>query len=601
MTGAGSGLFLRPLSSQSQRAWVVSGREVASSPRVLVLTGNLNSNQPLGAVRLFLDEIRRYATPEDSSNLARLDEYIQHIIPNGPAGRNHGDLLAQSVAFAVLRRISRESAITSRLIDLSARTLNRIISRIPECDTVLVSEADALDRMSLKVVARAMLLLTKDDGFAWRVHSRIEPAISNSGSSSPYPLYETCRRAFLKHIIEITGGRTELLGQPSPFTSPSCPTEVSLYRATTALVLQNYDECILCCESLLSGLPSGTPDEAYRLLALASINVGDINAARWALETAEHIATSTARRAHLAYLQGLIAAKRAYNLDESNRHYLRALSLLDDQPDRNGEGDLPLEEAWLFNGLALNEAILAQRHGARRPHHLRAAFSYEQRAFGLVRDGDSPARAYLRFNLLANSAFLLEMDGAHTDAIKVLERAFNEETTGSDYESRDAACTLQYRSGVLYYRSGDKHKALTLLRNAAAFDPFPENWASRQQILFAEGVVALESGLLQDSLEAFSEGLALCKSARSAAGFHDHLNGTLRTLTLMGRSSEHDLLVDQVEHEEGILFSSSPLLTLPPKLPAYVPDVDLEDMPAIDLNRYLSGDRNGGGSHLWIQ
>lgn len=552
-----------------------------------------------GSLEYFLTRLRAYATPEDDPDFRRIQGYLNHLLPasSGDAPANYGSALTQWVAFAILRRISRESAYSSRLIDLSARVINRIVSRIPDCDGVLIRNADTLDRPSLKIVARAMLLLKKEDGFTWRVHSDSNPASIASEPGTPYPLYRSSRRAFLRYIFEITCPHVERNGEPRPLAIPQSVEGASLYGATIALVMQDYDQCFLFCEALLSGLSPTRCEEVYRLLALASVNVGDSGAATRALEAAEHIASSHARKAHLAYLQGLIAAKRAYNLTESNRHYQRGLEWI----ERSGTGDTledsPLEQAWLFNGLALNEAIMARSSQASAgDRHLSEAFAYEKRAFALVREGDSRARGYLRFNLLANLAFLFEMQGAYLESIRLLERAFGDEAGGDDPESRDARCTLQYRAAVLYYRAGQHHEALSLLREASAFEPFPENWSVRQRILFARGVIASESGRLEEAEEVFSEGLELCGAARSAVGFRDHVTGLARTLRSMGRLVEYKHALACAEQEDGISFSEAGLaatFSVAPKLPAYVPEVDLEDIPAVDINRYLSG----GGVH----
>jgi tetratricopeptide (TPR) repeat protein len=550
------------------------------------------------SVQYFLTRLRPYSAPEDDADIRRIQNYLNHLLPtaSGDAPSNYGGALAQWVAYAILRRISRESASSSRLIDLSARTINRIVSRIPDCQAVCVRNADTLDRPSLKIVARAMLLLRKEDRFTWRVHSQTNPASLGGEPETPYPLYLASRHAFLRHIFEITRPRVEPNGEPRSLTPPQRVEEPSVYGASVALVMQDYDQCFLICEALLSGSAAGGCEEAYRLLALASVNAGDTGAAMRALQIAEGLASSPARKAHLAYLQGLIAAKRTYSLAESNRHYHRGLEWIERSATADTLEDPPLEQAWLLNGLALNEAILARSSPAgAADRHLSEAFAYEQRAFALVREGDSRARGYLRFNLLANLAFLLEMQGAYLHAIQLLQRAFGDETGGDGPESRDARYTLQYRAAVLHHRAGQHREALELLRKASAFEPFPENWAARQRILYALGAVASETGRFDEAREAFCEGLELCRAARSAAGFRDHLTGLARTLQSMGHMAEYEQTLARAGQEEDMSFSGADLaapFSIAPKLPAYVPEVDLEDIPAVDINRYLSG--NGG-------
>src|SRR5262249_10005346 len=152
----------------------------------------------------------------------------------------------------------------------------------------------------------------------------------------------------------------------------------------------------LWCDTLLTSNKDEDVAEGLRLLALAAVNVSKADEALHLLYRAEEMTRSCGQRAHLCYLQGLIQTKRCYDLSGSTAHYERGLAAL--RAGGSETGDLSLERGWLLNGLALNEAILWRRNPGAAEHYARA-FALEQDAFNLVREGDHPARIYLRFNL----------------------------------------------------------------------------------------------------------------------------------------------------------------------------------------------------------
>src|SRR5260370_6971593 len=124
-----------------------------------------------------IDQLKPLAVEDQVRQLQVLENYLGEVCPDldWRNGESHGKLLADSVAFAVMRRISRESFYTARVIELGARTINRIISQRLEYKYAYVSDVDRLDRPTLKVLARAMLFLATSHGFSWVFHSTSDP------------------------------------------------------------------------------------------------------------------------------------------------------------------------------------------------------------------------------------------------------------------------------------------------------------------------------------------------------------------------------------------------------------------------------------------
>ena len=593
--------LLPPRSKPAQRIWCIgsqrSSLEVDRRPADLWLTVRPDDHATFSSLGAILDQLADLAQPEQRWELTRLRGYLREACPEPYAGAptSHGRLLADSVAFAIMRRISRESFYTARVIDLGARWLNEVLCRIPGCLRVHVNAVDRLDRPSLKAFTRAVLLLEPRHSFSWVWHSASDP-LGPSQEQGDEDLFGASRQQLLRQFVGLLAptlvqkGETELLRSP-----PGHAVAVSTYQVSAALVMQNYDACFLWTSPSRTGGNGPEVAEHLRLLALAMVNIGKSREALKLLRSAEARADLASRRAHLCYLQGLIEAKRGYDLAASNRHYERGLTALG---RGRQEEDLPLERAWLLNGLALNEALLGRRNGDGGRHFARA-FALEREAFDLVAEGDDPARSYLRFNLLANSAFLMEIQGNYKLAIDTLEKTFTVETEDASDRKERWHSTLAYRIGVLHFRAGALEPGRRYLLDAAQQDAHTENWATQERILRALGLIEFDLGKAEQAVATFSRGLHLCREARFAEGVREHGRGLAASLLALGEKPRAQQLLDRLASEEGLvllpavapssLYDPGALRpSLPsPKLPAYFPEIDLEGMPAADLNRFL--------------
>lgn len=508
---------------------------------------------------------------------------------------SHAQLMTDPVTYALMRRISRESVYTARTIDAAAKLINELIGERGDVKTVLVDNVDRLDRLSLKILARAMLLLRPEHGFAWAWRSASDP-MDALDVSCDGDFYLVSRHAFLQKLLGVISPTLRRSSGVTNLARPSeCEGGVEESDISTALVMQNYDACFLWCTGGLS--PPSVP-EGHRLIGLALTNIDQYDEALGAWRTAECLTTDRGRRAHLCYLQGLLEAKRRYDLTGSDMHYLRGLDEVSRIHDDETISDLNLEHAWLLNGLALNQALLWRR--TKDTIHFHRAFDMERQAFDLVRDGTEPARLYLRFNLLANLSFLLEISGRYDVAIQTLNRAFDMELGSGDSAYRMRS-TLGYRIGVLYSRVGHLDRALECLDRAAEQDHYIELWSTHERILRAIGSVALQRRDIGRAEIAFQQGLDICRAERSAEGTWEHGRGLATTLLLQGARDKALDVIETLLNEEGLQLMSASACrdnVLPdtlqpsppsPKLPAYIAEIDLEGIPRVDLNRFLGG------------
>jgi tetratricopeptide (TPR) repeat protein len=593
---AGAPLQLRPRSAERQRVWYIGGRPPESDGRSLRLAVRPDRQEAFASLEAIVGQLAPHATAADSSALARMARYLDEVRPGSErlrGGGTRGRLLKDSVTFAIMRRVSRESYYTARVIDLGARTLNAILAGLPH-ESVHVEHADRLDRPTLKVLARAMLLLEPSHRFSWAWHLDGDPT-TTAPAAAASDLYLASRTALLRQLGAMLSPRA-IRGSPtSGVRRPDLPANgATTDDMASELVLQNYDRCFLLREPLLRTGGDAAAGEIQRLTGLAAVNVGLVGDALEALRIAE-TGAGPGRRAHLSYLQGLIEGKRRYDLSASCAHYERGLALIESGDD--GEADLPLERGWLLNGLALNEAILWRREPDADERHANA-FRLEREAFDLVREGSSPSRMYLRFNLLANSALLMEMCGEYDVAIDLFRRTFDFDVDRDSAKRSRWESTMGYRLGVLHYRAGRLDEAYRLLYDAAEQDESVEGWPTRERILRALGAVALDRGAAGEAESLFRRGLETCREARAAEGTRAHAEGLVAALLSGGRAGRAAEVLRELREEEGLAIASRPddVPRRPPspKLPAYFPEIDLEGIPAIDLNRFLGASPTNG-------
>ncbi|MDX1389200.1 MAG: hypothetical protein R3344_08420, partial [Acidobacteriota bacterium] len=232
---------------------------------------------------------------------------------------------------------------------------------------------------------------------------------------------------------------------------------------------------------------------------------------------------------------------------------------------------------------------------------LTAAFSRLQEAFALVRTGHDSPRVYLRFNLLANTAFLLEVSGRPEVAISTMREAFDLGMGDSDDERARWRSTLSYRLGMMHARCRDFEAAnLWLERAREATARSDRNGFIHERVLRAAGSVAFESGDRGRARHLFEQGLELSRAGRSRDGTLWHGIALIATLRSSGEDRAATCIGRTLELEDAVEIGT---LTSPPppspKLPAYIPEIDLEEVPKLDINRYLAGATAPGGSS-WI-
>lgn len=573
------------------------------------------------AADLAASAIHRLAEDPTREELtARYREGLRFLDPAlvGDGSARPSALEAHAVTYAIVRRISRESLQSAIKIDLAALFLLHALRKLAAGRgiTLVVPGLDVADRPSLRVLNRLMWLAEPSDRFrlvglchAPPPDTPVDPQPSTVGgsltgdapTSSTLTAVDRLRRyrhRLLDRLRLEWQPTVHQLG-PAAVVVPRLPVglapgagEQALTAVAESLVEHNYDRAYLLAEAALATAPA--PDvraDLLRLVGLCDANVGEVDLGLASLEDALAAAQRADLRAHLCYLQGLLITKRRYELDLADSKYVQGLAEL----DRPGPAeDAMFERAWLLNGRALVSALRARSlEPQQRSEVLHDVLRQEIAAFDLATKGTEPRHVYLRHNLLANTAFVLEMLGRFDDAIIFWHRAFGQ-YLGQSAKAGGFEPIYRYRVGLLEWKAG-REDALHSLGEALRTASERDDRFQAERIRYAVAYVHLDRGLLGSAVEHFRAGLGQAWSLRDPLACVQHATGLCaaarqlhrpslaraveRWLELTGHPSLRDL---------GEVFAGT--VAIPsPKLPAYIPGIDLEPTPEINLNVYLAG------------
>lgn len=472
--------------------------------------------------------------------LMKLDKVLQREASDYGFGSSSTD--GSSVAFAVLRRVSRESIYTARYIDSCASLISIFLRDLAERNPVMLRGFGGVDRLSLKTLIRAVAKLPAQV----RQHVTI---VEEAGEvKTPESL---SRQAIASRLSNALLGRDINLGLDRwDALSGSDAVEIA-----QNIVLQNFDRRID---------NHGNDPEVFRLQAIAEVNTGRYEAALNLLERAKGLSSKATYTAHLDYLSGLVATKRHYDLKTSGAYFDRGIERLSGHSNAPGAA---LEHAWLLNGKALNAALDYRKNGGSEKWETARELAFA--AFGLIDEAPGRAYDYLRFNLLANIALLFEMKGEFEVALEIFEQTFGA-SQSEDLKDESVGAHFCYRVALLKAKLDQCDDADHWLQ--AAYDktlefecPFSQERVTRAELILAEHRRQL-TGRAPDQDEILTRGRDLAERNFSADGIEFY-----------------DTFGERAAAGPGALFR-----LVSPKMPAYIPEVDFEDLPKVDLNRQLS-------------
>jgi tetratricopeptide (TPR) repeat protein len=556
---------------------------------------------------------QRMTALEDMSSAPRL---LKHM------GVSH---VAESITFAITRRIGRESHHSALIIDRLARAMLETMRRCPSFrggTTLFIPDLERWDRPSLRWLYRVALLAGPGDQLSVVAASALPVSTGDGFDAENPPLDEDritwARSRFFGRLYDLPAVRVRPAGpdgppagagdHPQDWGEAILPEHFRdlLLTIGEALSYQNYERVYqLAYQTLAKARDREQEAQTRRLIGIAHAQLEDFGSAEREISRAADLTADRAFGAHLEYLIGLIATKRVYNMDLALRHYQRGLDVLG--PDTDGSAERRVERAWLLNGQALVMTLKAKQgsSGEERDEKFKKAFAQEFEAFDLVKDLPGAAPSYLRHNLLANLTFLLEISQRFEEAVTFWRRAF-ERYLAADSHAFEA--TFSTRLGLLLFKAGRREEGITTLERARELCAGEGDSFLEESVCLATGYAHAKSGQHDRALRAYLAGRELSWRLRSLDSLCAHQAGILCCLAAMRAIDEFDRVRDQVlESLHGtalaarlaaaapggcdpaqFLTAAGIVLPLPsPKLPAYIPEVDLEGIPAQDLNRYL--------------
>ena len=261
-----------------------------------------------------------------------------------------------------------------------------------------------------------------------------------------------------------------------------------------------------------------------------------------------------------------------------------------------------------MNGLAFVATLRAkQLPKSESTNMLHNILKMEIEAYNLVSGPMDMPHIYLRFNLLVNIAFLLEILGEYEQAIRFWkEYAKNIKKFGPEVDE-----VLGYRLGLVFFKAGRHGDAKKALASSLAGARSDLDKFSEERILYALGYVYLKSGENQKAMSFFEDGLKLALELEWNNA-SDHIIGLAHSGAQLERSFLTDYLLKTIP-QKSIRTSLSKIViraincvrlgdsSIPktlddaglklkppsPKLPSYIASVDLEPVPSTDVNRYL--------------
>lgn len=536
------------------RRWII-GRQNNSQPRHPVASVD---QQPLSGIRVLVGHLEAEAivtTDLADSIRSALDEVVNGEASDYASGDGATD--ESAVAFAVLRRISRESVHIADPIESVARTIgDRLALSTPPDSVLRIGPLDHADRLSLKLLVRTMIHINRrypDVGWEWHfdtdialvpgsdVRGAVRHDFLNRIASTLQPMVTTDRAdRYDPHIPEATG--------------PS-----SVLDLSNNVVLQNYDHCLFDPPTGATRPPEDGSSQ-HRLRAIALVNVGRWQDALDEFAIAVELSDVPSRRAMIHYLRSLVLQKRYRNGDEGLHALDEAESCLDGV---ERTPDVLVEAAWCKNGRALHEVL--QWRADRDPDRIERAVGLVSEAFWLITDETDPAAVYLRNNLLANMAFLFEMTGEYREAIQLFRGVFGDMLDLHSGPPSPYRTTLCYRIGLLESHDGNHDEAISLLQGSVDSAEALGSLFSLERILRGLGFTYRQASADGAAAEAHSRGLALAYDLLSPEGYGFHRDA-LQALAAGDKPPRPS-----------------------PKLPAYFPEFDLEDVPPTRLNDHLVG------------
>ncbi|WP_242219596.1 hypothetical protein [Bacillus cereus group sp. BfR-BA-01380] len=517
------------------------------------------------------------------------------------------DISADSVLYSIIRRISRESKAAMRLIDNLCVEISNLFESVYHKKNkkvaIIVNEAEWLDRASIRILYRLCKISNRNSlsilwAFAEFVNNVEEDKVEYDDiraciSLARYKIFSKVLLDLNPKVIRITHDVTSYQNVDYTLFEDNL-----LGNAALALVTQNYESAYVACYAQLL---SGKEEEVFRILGLVHANLGMIEKSYKALQKAIVATHDKETKAHLEYLSALLATKRLYKFDLAHSHYNKGMKYVENEENSQSK----LEKSWIYNGLSFLNVVENRNNTEEEKNTIFVqVLERELKALEIIKNEKGIGPAYLRFNLISNITFLLEIKKDYKLAMNLWHKEF-----GKFFEKYNNKATLSaayyYRLGMLAWKARNISFALENLNVAVEIAKGNKDRFNLERIYYGLGCVLLEERMYKESAEVFSKALFLAIEMCEWQNLKDHMVGYVLAydgIEKSGKSLEHILFEIKnccsmeeifkqlnVENISSLIYNiNNSTLTKPKtKLSSYHPSIDLEDTPNIDMNEYL--------------
>ncbi len=356
--------------------------------------------------------------------------------------------------------------------DLAERLAGDIAHSIGDYVTlrITISNWELADRPSLRLIAR-IITVSRFNNYpiGWEFRS-IGSRENLASPESPW------RRVFLANFCAYTGAEARVSHAPIPLLCEDTS------AAATALVDMNWD--------LLIPTPGDFSTSSAELRLQHALALANVGANLEVLEILTGILNgddlSTTFLAHAHYLRGLLQTKRLNQSRAALDTFGQGVEVLRD-PTSEAEA---VVLGWLKNGIALAKCTLYLQatapESAERARYMMEIFEEEAQVYQNLA-GNQEA-AYLRYNILANMGFLLELAHDYKSALRFWSTAFPETATGA----------IAYRKGILQMKAGLHAESAVSLEAALEDSRRSGNVFHRAQESYALAYLSANSGALDE-------------------------------------------------------------------------------------------------------
>ncbi|MFJ7747500.1 hypothetical protein [Peribacillus sp. NPDC097295] len=492
---------------------------------------------------------------------------VFHYINNERQNPEYTGRLATLELQAITLRLSRHHIKRAKTIENIARFFEGVLEST-SIERISFNKAEMIDRPSLMVLNRLAGLLNKKKNAALITFHFSKDVFKTKDEhfaiQARRQVFEKIKR--IGHIEIYNPDNNQLLSKAD------YPLEQRLYEPLildSAIIEQNFELALLILDKTLNNSSENkiiSNQLAYRHIGVIEANLGNFDKAMYYFEKAIENSQTILELSRNSYIKGLCLIKRLKKAEEGLAIINKAYKDISDYSDED-DFRIKHEKAWLMNGRSLAKTVLAARKNEKEKAEILATLIKEEMtAYRLISNESNFRLVYLKYNLLANIAFLLEIAGEFSRAIQFWEQAFAP-LLANDGQFKEGEKALTYRLGLLHIKLSKLDQAELLLQRALDLTREENNDFHLHGVLYGLGYLKIVNHEYGEALQLFREG-------KEVAGRLDD----------RGSMSLFDRALDYAYRKESNHDLEFPKI----KLTSYIPYLDLSFVPEVDLNKELT-------------